>query len=179
MTPAKNQKLEKVEDTSRNETATIGEALGIQPRQEAALLQTGFRFYQQGRFVEAKNIFEGLAVLDENNAYVHGILGSIYQKAGDDEAAIGSYNTAIRLFHKDVSSLVNRGELFLKAGKFQEAAEDFSKAIQLDPGKRNSASNRARLLVAITRDALKPGKKKGIDAVQQERSRAQQTQGRR
>ena len=177
MTTANNQKLEMVQEPSMN--GNVGQALGIQPRQEAALLQTGFRFYQQGRFVEARNIFEGLAVLDENNAYVHGILGSIYQKAGDDDAAISSYSTAIRLFGKDVSSLVNRGELFLKTGKFQEAAEDFANAIKLDPSRKNPASNRARLLVAITQDALKLGKEKGIEAVKQERNRAQQTQGRR
>jgi Tfp pilus assembly protein PilF len=166
----------KMNDQKSESQKNVAQAMGIQ---EAALLQTGFRFYQQGRLVEAKSIFEGLAVLDFNNAYVHGILGSIYQKAGDDDAAISSYTAAIRLFDKDVSSLVNRGELFLKAGKFQEAAEDFAKAIQLDPTRKNAASNRARLLVAVTQDALTLSKEKGIEAFAEERNRAQQTQGRR
>src|SRR5262245_34614923 len=94
MATANNKELEMAQQERGNGNVNVGLALGIQARQEAALLQTGFRFYQQGRFVEAKNIFEGLAVLDASNAYIHGILGSIYQKAGDDDAAISSYSTA-------------------------------------------------------------------------------------
>jgi tetratricopeptide (TPR) repeat protein len=174
-----NNTVDTVQDETTKGDLKLVQRLGMNSRQEAALLQIGFRFYQQGRFADAKNIFEGLALLDETNAYVHGILGSLYQREGKDEAAISSYNAAILLFDNDVDSHVNRGELFLKLGKFQEAAEDFATAIHLDPPRKNRASNRARLLVAITQDALKLGKEKGIEAVQQERNRLKQTQGRR
>jgi Flp pilus assembly protein TadD len=172
MSTTSNEKLEKIQETERRGNRKVAEALGIQSRQETVLLQIGFRFYQQGRFVEAKNIFEGLAVLDADNAYVHGILGAIYQKNGNDEEAISSYSMAIRLYGKDVNSLVNRGELFLKFGRFQEAAEDFARTIQFDPARKNPASNRARLLVAITQDVLKLGREKGMEAVLQERNNA-------
>lgn len=174
-----NNSLDQIQNETMNEDVKLVQRLGMNPRQEAALLQIGFRFYQQGRFADAKNIFEGLSLLDEKNAYVHGILGSLYQRKGKDEAAISSYTAAILLFDKDVDSRTNRGELFLKLGRFQEAADDFATAIRLDPPKKNRASNRARLLVAITQDALKLGKEKGIEAVEQERNRLKQTQGRR
>ena len=145
--------------------------LSIHPRQEAALLMCGFSFYQQRRFADAKNIFEGLALLDAKNSYVHGILGSVYQQEGKDQEAILSYSIAIDLFSKDVNSLVNRGELFLKLGKFKEAAQDFATAIRFDPERKSPAANRARLLVVITQHALKVVKQKGIEAVKQERER--------
>ncbi len=167
-----------MKDTKKKEMKLV-ERLGMNSRQEAALLQIGFRFYQQGRFGDAKNIFEGLALLDGNNAYVHGILGSLYQREGKDEAAVSSYSAAIQLFDKDIDSRSNRGEVFLKLGKFQEAAEDFATTIRLDPARKNPAANRSRLLVAITQDAIKLGKEKGFEAVQQERNRLRQSQGRR
>lgn len=174
-----NNSMGQVQYETTNEDLKLTQRLGMNSRQEAALLQIGFRFYQQGRFADAKSIFEGLALLDERNAYVHGILGSLYQREGKDEAAISSYTSAIFLFDQDLDSHVNRGELFLKLGKFQEAAEDFATAIRLDPAGKNRAANRSRLLVAITQDALKLGKEKGIEAVVQERNRLRQTQGRR
>lgn len=174
-----NNSIGQIQTETMNEDMKLLQRLGMNSRQEAALLQIGFRFYQQGRFADAKNIFEGLALLDEKNAYVHGILGSLYQREGKDEAAISSYTAAILLFDKDVDSHANRGELFLKLGRFQEAAEDFAIAIQLDPTKKNRASNRSRLLVAITQDALKLRKEKGMEAVEQERNRLKQSQGRR
>ena len=174
-----NNSVDQIQTETMNDDMKLVQRLGMNSRQEAALLQIGFRFYQQGRFANARSLFEGLALLDEKNAYVHGILGSLYQREGKDEAAISSYTAAILLFDKDVDSRTNRGELFLKLGRFQEAAEDFAAAIRLDPPRKNPASNRARLLVAITQDALKLGKEKGIEAVQQERIRLKQTQGRR
>ena len=176
---ATNNSIDQVQNETMTEDLKLVQRLGMTSRQEAALLQIGFQFYQQGRFADAKNVFEGLAILDEKNAYVHGILGSLYQREGKVEAAISSYTTAILLFDQDMDSHVNRGELFLKLGKFQEAAEDFAIAIRLDPAGKSRAANRSRLLVAITQDALKLGKDKGIEAVEQERNRLKRTQGRR
>jgi tetratricopeptide (TPR) repeat protein len=174
-----NNSMDPIQNQTANADLKLTQRLGMNSRQEAALLQMGFRFYQQGRFDDAKNIFEGLALLDEKNAYVHGILGSLYQREDKVEAAITSYNAAILLFDEDIDSRTNRGELFLKLGKFQEAAEDFAIVLRLDPQRKNRSANRARLLIAITQDALKLGKEKGIEAVEQERKRLKQIQGRR
>jgi tetratricopeptide (TPR) repeat protein len=157
--------------------ARILDALGIHPRLEAALLLSGFSFYQQGRLLDAKNIFEGLALLDTKNPYVHGILGSVYQQEGKEQDAILSYSTAISLFEKDVNSLVNRGEVFLRLGKFQQAAKDFASAIRFDPDSKNPAANRARLLILMTQDALKVVNQKGIEAINEERERLKSTSG--
>lgn len=132
----------------------------------AALLLTGYNFFKQGRLTEAARIFEGLVVLDSHNPYVQGMLGSIYQKQKEYELAVIRYNNAVELNPNDIHSLVNRGEIFLKLGKFQEAANDLKKAIELDPARKNGAANRARLLVSIVKDAISIAQQDGIQALQ-------------
>jgi tetratricopeptide (TPR) repeat protein len=162
-----NEMLEKY----KNGELKFRELFGFDAKQAAALLVVGHNLYTQGRFEDAKNIFEGLTVLDDSNPYVHGILGSIYQKQRKYDLALARYTLALNLFPDDISSLLNRGEVYLKLGKFLEAAEDFKKAIALDPAQENPAANRARLMVALTQDALKLAKEKGLDAVIEEKNR--------
>ena len=143
----------------------LAQLFDVDSSQVAALLMTGHNLYQQGHLEEAKKIFEGLAVLDGKNPYVHGILGAIYQKQEKYDVAIARYTLALSVFPKDPNSLTNRGEIYLKLGKFNEAASDFKKAIDLDPERKHPASNRARILVSLTADALKLAKEKGVEAV--------------
>jgi Flp pilus assembly protein TadD len=143
----------------------IADTLGMDEKKVAALMMVGFRLYKNGRLKDATRIFEGLAVLKCNNAYVQGILGAIYQKQEQYGAALVRYNNALTLFPNDLNSLTNRGEIFVKLGRFRDAAEDLKKAIQLDPEKKDPASNRARLLVSMVHDALTIAKTQGISAL--------------
>jgi tetratricopeptide (TPR) repeat protein len=146
---------------------TVAESLGLQTRQMAALVITGYRLYHEGHIQDAARIFEGIAVLDSSNPYVHGILGSIYQKLEEFEPALVRYNNALSIFPSDIHSLTNRGEVFLKLGRFQEAAEDFKHSIRLDPERKHPAANRARLLVALVRDSLSLTKEKGTAVLEE------------
>ena len=137
----------------------------VTAQQYGAILMAGHTLFTEGRYDEARQLFEGLATLDSKNPYIHGMLGAIYQKMGQDEAAIARYSKALSMYPNDINSLTNRGELLLKTGKMQEAASDLKKAIDLDSGKRHPAANRARLLVVATAEALKLAQEKGVDAV--------------
>jgi len=55
----------------------------------------------------------------------------------------------------NVEAYANRGELLIQKGNFLQAAEDFKKAIDLDPDGENPVANRARALAAIVTAALK------------------------
>jgi Flp pilus assembly protein TadD len=123
-------------------------------KQVAALMDCGFRWYEQGRLREAKRIFRGLALLDKENVYAHGLLGAIHQKEHNFEEAISEYSVAIGLFPKDPNLFTNRGEIYLRLGKLEEAANDLRHAMELDPAKKHPASNRARLLVRAVQDSL-------------------------
>jgi tetratricopeptide (TPR) repeat protein len=76
------------------------------------------------------------------------------------EIALNRYNRALDLFPYDTNTLTKRGEVLLKLGRYQEAAEDFRQAIQLDPKRRDPAAKRASLLVNSVREALILSQKK-------------------
>jgi len=164
---------EKIEQFKRGELK-LGQVLNIDAKQVAALMMTGHTLYSEGRLDEAQKVFEGLAVLDGRNPYVHGILGAIYQKQEKYDVAIARYTLALSIFPQDINSLTNRGEIYLKLGKFREAAADFKRSIDLDPNKKHPAANRARLLVALTQEALKLAKEQGIGAVMDAKRKLEQ-----
>src|SRR5205085_4121181 len=112
---------------------SLAQLLQVDAKQAAALLMLGHTLYEQGRYQESKNLFEGLLVLDPGNPYLFGILGSIYQKEGSYPVAINLYTQALDLFPGDIDSRVNRGEVYLKLGKLREAAADFQESIAIDP----------------------------------------------
>jgi len=131
----------------------------VDAKQIASLLLAGHNFFVQGRFEEASAIFEGLAVLDPKNPYVHHILGAIYQQTQQYDKAILRYTLALELFSNDVNALTNRGEIYLNLGKFQDAAHDLKRAAELDPEKKHPSANRARLLTSVVAERLRPAKR--------------------
>jgi Tfp pilus assembly protein PilF len=156
-----------MEENQPSREFTFAGTLAGKADEWTALILTGYNFFRQGRLREATSIFEGLVVLDSLNPYIQGILGSIYQKQQQYELALIRYNNALSLNPDDISALANRGEIFLKLGKFQEAAKDLKRAIELDPAKKDGAANRARLLVSIVKDAVALAEKGGVEALEQ------------
>jgi Flp pilus assembly protein TadD len=126
----------------------------FQGNQIASLLMCGYNFFNEGRLQEAKNILEGLSLLDPDIPYVNCLLGAIYQRLGKNDLAFVRYNHALNLFPEDIVALTNRAEIYLSEGKFLEAANDLKKVIELDPENKNVSANRARMLAAITSESL-------------------------
>jgi tetratricopeptide (TPR) repeat protein len=145
--------------------------LNLTAAQMASLLLLGYTYYYSGKHREARDIFEGIQVIDPANPYPPAVLGSIHQQEGKYEEAIACFTTSLRIYPEDVHSLVNRGECYLNIGKFPEAAEDLKTAIALDPDQKQPASNRARLLAALTVEGLKLASEQGIAAVQEAKRR--------
>jgi tetratricopeptide (TPR) repeat protein len=142
----------KFEDFAKG-NITLMETLGVDKPQMTALFQSGFRLFEQGRYKDARRIFQGLAILDGTNPFVYEILGAIFQKEGKPEVAIACYNKAIELFPRNTYCLTNRGEILLRLGLFDDAAQDLKEAIELDPEMKDPAANRARLLVLSVQQA--------------------------
>ncbi len=113
---------------------------GMTMEQAYAIAEFGYTMYQQGRYKDARTLFEGLVIGNPYDPYFHAMLGAI--------------------------SYVNRGELLLQHGEFEYAMEDLKAAIELDPEGKNPASLRARALAAATAAVIKElieRKEKGDD----------------
>ncbi|TIU52959.1 MAG: tetratricopeptide repeat protein, partial [Mesorhizobium sp.] len=61
---------------------------------------------------------------------------------GDQAAALADYNRSIRINADYDAAYIGRGNLYRKAGRTQEAFNDFQKAIQLDTTDARAYHNR-------------------------------------
>lgn len=111
------------------------------------MAEYGLTQFNTGRYEEAERVFKVLTVLDWENAYYHSVMGSILQREKRYGEAIAEYNQALELVPEDITSLTNRGEIYMQHGLTDEAKVDFEKAVELDPDGEDKWANRARMLM--------------------------------
>jgi tetratricopeptide (TPR) repeat protein len=151
-TPLRRKHLTDVLMDFLEDKVSLAELKGISREDLFRLAEAGFTKFKHGRMDEAEKIYQGLILLDHRNAYFHAVMGAIHQKRGRPIEAIMEYGQAIRINRADVSAYVNRGEIYLRHRNYRKAAEDFRKAIVMDPSGKNLWANRARsLVIAIKR----------------------------
>jgi tetratricopeptide (TPR) repeat protein len=114
----------------------------------------GFELYEQGDYESARFIFEELSEKDPAEAYYRTALGAIFLAEDELEAALENFNLALTLNPKDSAALVNRGEVHLRLGNIVEAAQDFARAVDLDPENKDPLTMRARLLAAAALETV-------------------------
>ncbi|MCL2314529.1 MAG: hypothetical protein FWC28_04670 [Proteobacteria bacterium] len=134
------------------------------------IAEMGYNLFQQGRYKDAKVIYEGLVALDPDIWYFHAALGAIQleaKEAGltDEEfnldTALASLNRSLELNPQDIASCVNRAEVYLYQAKVVEAVNDLKAAVEMDPDGTNEQGIRARrlaqeMLTAIEKESGTP-----------------------
>ena len=141
-----------------NNKISLADIARIPRRNLQRLAEVAYLKYKYGRLEEAKDVFRGLAQVDQTNYYYRSALGGIYQKLKKWIDAVANYTMALTLNPTDVASLVNRGEIYLRHEKYKLAAEDFRSAILLDRAGKNLWANRARSLVIALKRSLEARK---------------------
>lgn len=112
-----------------------------------ALSEQGYMHIQSQRFAEAEKIFRALSKIDHLNPYYHVAMGSIYQRQDRLFDALAEYTAALEIDPKEITALVNRGDIFYSnLGLKDEPLADFEAAIALDPKSEDPWGNRARFL---------------------------------
>lgn len=127
--------------------ATWAEIKGYPKTFLKLLTKAAYAQYRSGNTGRAEILLKGLAVIDHKNWYYRALLGSIYQKRKQYDAAVEEYSTALYLNNREVSCTVNRGECYLKLKKLAEAKVDFQYALQLDPGFKTPWAKRSKVLM--------------------------------
>lgn len=108
--------------------------------------EAGFNQFRIGQYDSAERIFKGLTVIDPENYYYHQMLGAVFQRRDKNAEAIVEYTVASDINPKDIVSLTNRGEVYMKLGILELAVADFDRAIALDPKNEDKWANRSRVL---------------------------------
>jgi len=146
-TPTRKKRLLEIFNKFLEDKVCVAELKKIGKDKLYMLAEAGWIKLKHGRVDEAEKIYKSLIILDHRNAYFHSVMGAIHQKKKRPVEAILEYSRAVQINRKDISSFVNRGELYLRHKNFKKAAEDFKTAILLDMSGRNLWANRARSLV--------------------------------
>jgi len=133
---------------------TLAELSAVSGAEMLEMAVIGYSMYEQGRYDDARVIFDALCALDPREAYYRTALGAVYLARENLEKAEALFNEAIRLNPKEIAAFVNRGEVYLRQGKILEAARDFKRAVDLDPENRDPLTRRARLLAAAALQTL-------------------------
>lgn len=139
------------------------ELFDFSPEMLFQLAEHGLTQFKVGRYGDAERIFKVLTILDWENAYYHSVMGSILQRQKRYGEAIAEYDQALELVPDDITSLTNRGEVYMQHGLIDEARADFENSIKLDPGGEDRWANRARVLLFELDHHPEKGEKKEVD----------------
>jgi tetratricopeptide (TPR) repeat protein len=139
---------------ANSDEATTAQNAGTTGPELLERAMEGFQLYEQGLYEDARAIFEQLSELDPAEAYYRTALGAICLAEDELDMALEHFDEALRLNPKDSAALVNRGEVNLRLGNILEAAQDFARAVDLDPENKDPLTMRARLLAAAAIETI-------------------------
>ncbi|HBF13669.1 MAG TPA: hypothetical protein DDW49_09865 [Deltaproteobacteria bacterium] len=125
---------------------TWAEIKNISKEQLGHVAKIAYLKYKRGEYPVAESLFKGLSVMDHTNWYFRAALGAIYQKQNQFQEAIDEYTMALGLNEKEITSLTNRGECYMRLKNYPLALKDFDQAANLDPKGQNAWAKRARVL---------------------------------
>jgi tetratricopeptide (TPR) repeat protein len=137
------------------------ESMSLTQQQIDSFASLGYNFYQQGKFDEAKKIFDGLTLVEPDSFYGFAGLGALElaKNPPDLDNALANLHKAVELNPNSASIRANLGEVLLRQAKLQEAVAEFNKAMELDPEKKDAGANRARAMLTGLRIATEEFKK--------------------
>ncbi|MBI3186068.1 MAG: tetratricopeptide repeat protein [Myxococcales bacterium] len=142
---------------------TLQELSAISGPEMLEMAVIGFSMYEQGKYDDARVVFQGLSTLDPKEGYYRTALGAVFLAQENLEAAEDCFNQAIKLNASEIASYVNRGEVYLRQGKILEAAQDFKRAVDLDPENKDPLSQRARILAAAALETLEAARAEALN----------------
>ena len=109
---------------------TFAQEFGFTSDQLQSLTSQAFDLIDAGDLDGAIVVFDGLLVLDPDDARIQAALGAVFHQQGKLSEARAAYDTALSLDANTVLARVNRGELRCKRGDL-EGMEDLKIAAQI------------------------------------------------
>lgn len=123
---------------------TLAQHIGMTRDQTEAIAAQAFDLLEAGDLEGAAVLFDGLILLDPNDAGIRAARGSIFHQQGKLSEAMAAYEDALGLDGGTVLARVNRGELRCKRGDLG-GLEDLKIAARIP----SSVQARAQALVRL------------------------------
>lgn len=107
------------------------------PHSKRARANLAYTYDQQGRYEEARRIYEDILLQYPNDAFIHTKLALIFQnpryQGHNPQRAFESYNKALDINPNDIVTLYNAGLLLLDAGNYDQAETFFRRSLEINP----------------------------------------------
>ncbi len=132
------------------------DARRLDPASAEAANGEGLAAWRSGDRGRAKSLFEAAATLMPGDPEPLNNLASVLLAEGKEEEAIGLLDQVLARHSRYVPALINRGVALARLGRPGEAAAEYRRALELEPGNEDAAYNLRR---ALEREA--DGKKGG------------------
>jgi len=104
----------------------------IEPENQEVLLQHGYVLLMLERLEEAKEVYENLLALNDQEDMAYGALANIYHKLDDNEKAKAYHLRAIELDNSYVPHHFNYANTLYDLGEKEEALKYYKSALALD-----------------------------------------------
>jgi len=104
----------------------------IEPENEEVLLQHGYVLLMLERLEEAKEVYENLLALNDQEDMAYGALANIYHKLEENEKAKAYHLRAIELDNSYVAHHFNYANTLYDLGEKEEALKYYKSALALD-----------------------------------------------
>lgn len=124
---------------------SVAELLGLERDHVSILGELAYLYYGEGRYDEARTLFEGLLSLEPANAYFCRALGAVYQRLGTHDLALRYYQRSVKLNEQEAETWANMGEVLLLEGQTDRGVTCLEKADQLYRARQGAAPQHRRV----------------------------------
>jgi len=128
---------------------TLKQIVGLSEEELYAIAAQGYNLFLQGKTESARIVFEGLVAIEPRNPYYYRALGAIYWRLKDQAKALKQFTYAIRVAPREVSSYVNRAEVYVAQSQFKLAKDDLGTAVRHAGPFDRALVNKARAMMQM------------------------------
>ncbi len=127
----------------------LKQIVGLSEEELYAVASQGYLLFLQGKTEPARVVFEGLVAVDPRNAYYYRALGAIYWRLKETQKALKQFTYAIRVSPKEVSSYINRAEIYVSQRQFDNARADLRSALDCAGANDRALVRKARAMLRM------------------------------
>lgn len=143
------QQLHQLVDAWGQGRTSLKAIVGMGDDELYAIANQGYHLFVQGKNEPARVLFEGLVAMDPRNAYYYRALGAIYWRIKEPQLAIRQFTYAIRVSPREISSYVNRAEVYVAQKQFKLARSDLQFALSTATSADRALSNKAKAMLRM------------------------------
>jgi tetratricopeptide (TPR) repeat protein len=131
--------------------AQFRQALAIDPRHTAALLNLSVALHRQGDDAGALAEARKVLGITPTETRAHYVIGTIEATAGRDEAAIDAYRSATRIDPRFIEARLSLAAALRRRGRLQEALGEYDAVMRQEPSESEAQFGSAITLVRLGR----------------------------